>query len=251
MPSRTALRPGSVAVTIHESADPDFRPEPRPAPGLATVPEQAPEPDPQPDVQADARPGLRPDSASDSAPLPDDLVTRLLSAHVYLHESFADRVNAELVHPSRAALPPLWQVDAVQLARHPAPARRNRPPRDLGLTASLGYALLAGTTVLAVAVGQILALRQALAIWVVLWIWAYIVSVRLVYAQALAARRSAVAVIYDPAAVVPDPLPRPSVEQGRADLDQSNVVLVRGVSPPFVGSRVNVDTRHLTSDLTK
>src|SRR3954447_21401516 len=124
MPSRTALRPGSVAVTIHESADPDFRPEPRPAPGLATVPEQAPEPDPQPDVQADARPGLRPDSASDSAPLPDDLVTRLLSAQVYLRDSFADRVNAELVHPSRAALPPLWQVGA---GRPPPPCRPGAP----------------------------------------------------------------------------------------------------------------------------
>src|SRR4051794_23814634 len=198
MPSRTALRPGSVAVTIHESADPDFRPEPRPAPGLATVPEQAPEPDPQPDVQADARPGLRPDSASDSAPLPDDLVTRLLSAQVYLRDSFADRVNAELVHPSRAALPPLWHVDAVQLARHAVQARRYRRSRDVGLAACLGYVMLAGTLVLALMLADVLAVRQALAIWIVLWIWAYIVAVRLVYAQRIAARRAAVAVVYEP-----------------------------------------------------
>jgi hypothetical protein len=226
-----------VAVSIHESAEADFRPEPPPAPSLTTVPD--PEPEPGPDI------------AADSAPLPDDLVTRLLSAQVYLRESFADRVNAELVHPTRAALPPLWHVDAVQLARHAAQARRYRRSRDLGLTASLGYVLLAGTLVLAVTVGQYLALRQALAIWIVLWIWAYIVSVRLVYAQRLAARRAAVAVIYDPDAAVPDPLPRPAVEQSLADLNETNVVLFRGESSPFVGSGVNVDSWHLTIDISK
>jgi len=228
-------------VSIDESAAADFRPEPRPAPGLATVPGPSREPIRTPD----------PGPVPEPAPLPDDLVTRLLSAQVYLRQSFADRVNSELIHPSRAALPPLWHVDAVHLARHAAQARRYRRSRDVGLTASLGYVLLAGTLVLGVAVGQILALRQALAIWVVLWIWAYIVSVRLVYAQTLSARRAAVAVIYEPDAMVPDPLPRPAVEQSLADLNETNVVLFRGESSPFVGSGVNVDNWHLTIDISK
>jgi hypothetical protein len=235
--------PGSVAVSIDESAAADYRPEPRPTPGLATVPGPAPEPEPEftPD----------PEPAQAAPPLPDDLVTRLLSAQVYLRESFADRVNSELIHPSRAALPPLWHVNAVQLARHAAQARKYRRSRDVGLATSLGYVLLAGMLVLAVAVGQWLALRQAIAIWLVLWIWAYIVSVRLVYAQTLAARRSAVAVIYEPEDIVPDPLPRPSIEQSLADLNETNVVLYRGASSPFVGSGVNVDSWHLTIDISK
>jgi hypothetical protein len=232
-------------VSIDESADADYRPEPRPAPGLATVPGPSPEPFSEPETG----PGSEPAPAS--APLPDDLVTRLLSAQVYLRESFADRVNAELIHPTRAALPPMWQVDAVQLARHATQARRYRRSRDLGLAACLGYVVLAGTLVLALAVGQILAVRQAIAIWVVLWIWAYIVAVRLVFAQTLAARRSAVAVIYEPDAVVPEPLARPDVEQSLADLNKANVVLFRGESSPFVGSGVNIDNWHLTIDISK
>jgi hypothetical protein len=236
-----------VAVSIDESATADYRPEPRPAPGpgpgLTAVPDPIPEPIPDP-LPA-------PEPAAASAPLPDDLVTRLLSAQVYLREAFADRVNSELIHPTRAALPPLWNVDAVQLARHAAQARRYRRSRDIGLAASLGYVLLSGTLVLAVAVGQILALRQALAVWVVLWIWAYIVSVRLVYGQALVARRSAVAVIYEPNDIIPDPLDRPAIEQSLADLNNTNVVLFRGESSPFVGSGVNIDNWHLTIDISK
>jgi hypothetical protein len=248
-------------VTIDESATADFRPEPRPEPGsmpgLATVPGPSPELNPaltlaqNPALSPELNPELNPGPAPASTPLPDDLVTRLLSAQVYLRESFADRVNSELVHPTRAALPPLWHVDAVQLARHAAQARKYRRSRDVGLTASLAYVVLAGTLVLAVAVGQILALRQALAIWVVLWIWAYIVSVRLVYAQRLAARRSAVAVIYEPDDIIPDPLPRPAVEQSLADLNATNVVLFRGESSPFVGSGVNIDSWHMTIDISK
>lgn len=234
-------------MSIDESAAADFRPEPRPVPGLGSAPALATVPEPAP--ESSPRHSAEPDSAT--SPLPDDLVTRLLSAQVYLRESFADRVNSELIHPSRAALPPLWQVDAVQLARHAAQARRYRRSRDVGLAASLGYILLAGTLVLVVALGQILSPPQALAIWVVLWIWAYIVSVRLVYTQTLAARRSAVAVIYEPDAVVPDPLPRPAVEQNLADLNQTNVVLFRGESPPFVGSGVNIDNWHMTIDISK
>ena len=234
-------------MTIEDSATADYRPEPRPLGGPVTVPE--PSPEPRLDRRTEPHRRSEPDPAE--SPLPDDLVTRLLSAQVYMRESFADRVNSELIHPSRAALPPLWQVDAVQLARHAAQARRYRRSRDVGLTASLGYVLLAGTLVLAVAVGQVLALRQAIAIWIVLWIWAYIVSVRLVYAQTLAARRSAVAVIYEPDAIVPDPLSRPAVEQNLADLNQTNVVLFRGESSPFVGSGVNIDSWHLTIDISK
>jgi hypothetical protein len=237
-PARSLDRtnPGAP-VSIDESAAAGYRPEPRPGPSLAAVTDP-----PAPAV---------PDPLAVSAPLPDDLVTRLLSAQVYLRESFADRVNSELIHPSRAALPPLWHVDAVQLARHAAQARKYRRSRDVGLAATAGYLVLAGTLVLLVAAGQVLALRQALAIWVVLWIWAYIVAVRLVYAQKLTARRSAVAVIYDPDTARPDPLPRPAVEQSLADLNQTNVVLFRGESSPFVGSGVNVDNWHLTIDISR
>ncbi len=147
-------------MSIHESADADFRPEPRPVTGLATVSEspRTREPKPVP--------------AADTAPLPDDLVTRLLSAQTYMRESFADRVNSELVHPSRAALPPLWHVDAVQLARHAVQARKLRRTRDVGLAATLGYVVLAGVLVLAVMLAGILGLIQALLIWIVLWLWA-------------------------------------------------------------------------------
>lgn len=225
-------------MSIDESAAADYRPEPRPGPGLggpgvSTVPDLLPESEPAP---------MR---------LPDDLVTRLLSAQAYLKESFADRVNAELIHPSRAALSPLWQVDAVQLARHAAQARRYRRSRDVRLGATLGYLALAGTLVLALVVSDVLAVRQALAIWVIMWVWAYVVAVRLVYAQSLAARRSAVAVIYEPDAVVPEPLARPSVEQSLADLNEANVVLFRGDSSPFIGSGVNIDNWHLTIDISK
>jgi hypothetical protein len=219
-----------------ESASADYRPEPRPKkPDLTAVPPS------QTDSTVEAQ----------TSPLPDDLVTRLLSAQVYLRESFADRVNAELIHPTRAALAPLWHVDAVQLARHAAQARRYRRTRDVGLAATLGYLLAAGTLVLLLTVTQILAVRHALAIWVVLWIWAYIVSVRLVYAQTLAARRSAVAVIYEPDAARPDPLASPAVEQNLTDLNDTNVVLFRGESSPFVGSGVNIDNWHLTIDISK
>jgi len=223
-----------------ESAAADFRPEPRPrnprsagstkGPDLTAVPQQAEAPEP--------------------TPLPDDLVTRLLSAQVYMRDSFADRVNSELIHPTRAALPPLWHVDAVQLARHAAQARRYRRSRDIGLVSTLGYCLLAGTTVLVLFLASVLGLKQAIAIWAVLWVWAYIVSVRLVYAQSIAARRAAVAVIYDPASVQPDPLPRPATEQNLADLNKANVVLFRGESSPFVGSGVNIDNWHLTIDIS-
>jgi hypothetical protein len=142
-------------------------------------------------------------------------------------------------------------VDAVQLARHAAQARKYRRSRDVGLATSLGYLVLAGLVVLAAAVGQILALRQAIAIWLVLWAWVYIVSVRLVYAQALAARRAAVAVIYEPDDIVPDPLARSSTEQNLADLNETNVVLYRGESSPFVGSGVTVDSWRLTIDVSK
>jgi len=111
--------------------------------------------------------------------------------------------------------------------------------------------MLAGTLVLALMLADVLAVRQALAIWIVLWIWAYIVAVRLVYAQRIAARRAAVAVVYEPDAAVPDPLPRPAVEQSLADLNETNVVLFRGESSPFVGSGVNVDSWHLTIDISK
>ena len=227
-----------VAVSI-ESAAADYRPEPRPrsprsagtkGPDLTAVPQQT--------------------AAAEPQPLPDDLVTRLLSAQVYMRDSFADRVNSELVHPTRAALPPLWQVDAVQLARHAAQARRYRRSRDVGLASTLGYVALAGFVVLALFVVSVLGFRQAFAIWVVLWVWAYIVSVRLVYGQSLAARRAAVGVIYDPASVQPDPLPRPATEQNLADLNNANVVLFRGESSPFVGSGVNIDNWHLTIDIS-
>ncbi len=267
-------------MSIDESAADDYYPQPLPMPVLATVSAPSPEFEPvipefepvigpvvseapiltlapsSDQITTDPHPdgGLGPRSAprhAASSPLPDDLVTRLLSAQVYLREAFADRVNAELIHPTRAALPPLWNVDAVQLARHAAQARRYRRSRDVGLAATLGYVLLAGTLVLAVAVGHLLVLRQAAAIWLVLWIWAYIVSVRLVYAQTLAARRSAVAVIYEPEAVVPDPLDRPAAEQNLADLNDTNVVLFRGASSPFVGSGVNIDNWNLTIDISK
>ncbi len=57
--------------------------------------------------------------------------------------------------------------------------------------------------------------------------------------------------IYEPDAAVPDPLPRPAVEQSLADLNETNVVLFRGDSSPFVGSGVNVDSWHMTIDISK
>jgi len=182
---------------------------------------------------------------------PNDLVTRLLSAATYMREGFADRVNNELLRPSRGALSPLWQVDAVQLGRHVNQALRLRRNRDIWLAASFGYAVLVGLAAIGFCFVGWLNIGQALLVWIVLWIWAYCVAVSLVYKQARSARRAAIAVIYQPEAATPPPLDRPAVEQSLADLNRSNVVLFRGESSPFVGSGVNIDSWHLTLDLSK
>ncbi len=182
---------------------------------------------------------------------PDDLVTRLLSAATYMREGFADRVSGELLAPSRGAHSPLWQVDAVQLGRHVAHALRLRRSRDVWLAVTFGYVVAAGTLALALLFTGVLNIVRAVLVWMVLWVWAYLLAVALVYRQARAARRAAVAVIYEPENAVAPPLGRPSFEQGLADLNRSNAVLFRGESSPFVGSGVNVDSWHLTLDVSK
>lgn len=233
-------------MSIDDSAAWDYVPEPGPGPrtATATAPQPAPEPDPEPE------PGLPHPPEPDDA-LPDDLVTRLLSARAYLSDTFADRVAADLLRPGRRALSPLWMVDALTLARHAARAKGYRRSRDVNLAATLGYLLLAGAAVLLISFTDLVGLRQVIAVWLVLAVVAYVVAVRLVYRQSLAARRSAVAVIYEPQDVRPEPLPRASVEAALADLNRSNVVLFRGDSSPFVGSGVNVDTWSLTIDISK
>jgi hypothetical protein len=181
---------------------------------------------------------------------PADLVTRLLCAAAYMREGFADRAAGELLTPSRGALSPLWQVDAVQLARHVAQAKRMRHDRDVWLAATLGYLVLAAIlSVGMVAIGW-LNLLQMIMVWLILGAWAYVVAVRLVYKQARDARRAAVAVTYEPEDVSVPPL-RPSAEQNLADLNRANAVLFRGESSPFVGSGVNIDAWHLTLDISK
>jgi hypothetical protein len=182
---------------------------------------------------------------------PDDLVTRLLCAATYLREGFADRVGGELIQPTRGALSPLWHVDAVQLARHAAAAQRLRRTRDVWLASALGYLLLSGTLALVLTVVNTLDLLHAVVVWLVLWVWVYCVAVGLVYAQYKTARRAAIAVTYEPETARPEPLARHSVEQSLADLNHTNVVLFRGESSPFVGSGVQLDSWHLTLDISK
>jgi hypothetical protein len=247
-------------VSIEDSAAWDYVPESRPSvrpaaeprPGVSMVADppldEGPPPSPEPGAP-ETLPEALPVSEPEPSTLPDDLVTRLISAQTYLRESFADRVAGDLLRPTRRAFSPLWQVDAVEVARHAAQAKRYRKARDTGLAAVLGYVLAAGTLVLAAAFVGWLALPQAAAIWLVLWLWCYFLAVRLVYTQSLAARRSAVATIYEPAEVRPEPLARASVEDSLAELNRNNVVLFRGDSSPFVGSGVNVDNWSLTIDL--
>ena len=182
---------------------------------------------------------------------PDDLVTRLLCAATYMREGFADRVSGELLTSSRGALSPLWQVDAVQLARHASQAQRFRRARDVWLAAAFGYVVLAGTLALALIFLGVLGVGRALLVWVVLWLWAYGIAVLLVYRQARSARRAAVAVTYEPDDAYAPPLARRSAEQNLDDLNRANAVLFRGESSPFVGSGVNIDNWHLTLDISK
>lgn len=209
-------------------------------PGLARLPAAAP-----------ADPERFGSERTDWSAPPDDLVTRLLCAATYLREDFADRVSGELIEPTRGAMSPLWQVDAVQLARHASQAKSYRKTRDAWLTAALGYALVSGFLALALGVLGLLHLRQVLIVWVVLLVWAYVVALGLVYSQYRFARRAALAVTYEPDAAPTPPLARPSVEQGLADLNNTNAVLFRGESSPFVGSGVNLDSWHLTLDISK
>jgi hypothetical protein len=182
---------------------------------------------------------------------PSDLVTRLLCAAAYMREGFADRAGDELLTPSRGALSPLWQVDAVALARHVAQAKRLRHDRDVWLAATLGYFVLAIFLSIAAAFLGWIHLTQMVVVWFVLFVWTYIVAVRLVYKQARTARRAAVAVTYEPEDAVVPPLERASAEQNLADLNRANAVLFRGESSPFVGSGVNIDAWHLTLDISK
>jgi hypothetical protein len=234
----------------YRPADPALRPVPADVDGLPTsagIPGSV-------DDGAGLPGAVRPDrfgAEQSEWEAPDDLVTRLLSAATYMREGFADRVSGELLAPSRGALSPLWQVDAVQLARHAAQAQRFRRTRDVWLAASFGYLIVAGTLTLGLLFTGLLNVIQAILVWVILWVWAYLLAVVLVFRQARAARHAAVAVIYEPEAAVPPPLARPSVEQGLADLNRTNAVLFRGESSPFVGSGVNVDSWHLTLDVSK
>lgn len=190
----------------------------------------------------------------DSRPLiapPNDLVTRLFCAACYLRESFADLVTRDLVRPSQLALSPLWQVDALRVARHAQRARRQRRARDLQLFATFCGLMIAGTLVLAAFLTDQLTIGRSVEIWVVLWLWVLVVGIDIVFTQYLWARRSALGAAFDPDpnALDPEPLKPSSVEEALIDLNSMNAVLFEAESTPFVGSGVELDRWIMTLDV--
>jgi hypothetical protein len=190
------------------------------------------------------------DTGSWAAP-PDDLVTRMLCAATYLKNDFADQVAGALANPGRKALSPVWQVDAVQLARHAAQAGGLVRNRDIWLARTFYYLMGTGVFTLFLLFLGILNLVQAIVVWIVLWVWAYAMSVAIVFNHYRTARQAAIDVVYDPDAARPAPLGSVSTEEALVDLNKSNAVLFRAESPPFVGSGVLLDHWHLTLDVGK
>jgi hypothetical protein len=180
---------------------------------------------------------------------PDDLVTRMLCAATYLRTDFADKVSGALANPGRRALSPVWQVDAVELARHANQAGGLVRNRDIWLARTAAYLLGIGTFVLLLLFLGILSLPQSVVIWVILWLWAYIIAVTVVFNQLRTARQAAIDVVYDPDAVRPSPLATVSTEQALVDLNRCNTVLFQAETAPFVGSGVNLDHWQLTLDV--